>query len=176
MQYVAFLRGIGPGVPNMRNEKLRGVFEGLGYTNVRSVISSGNIMFESNSTNVRQMEEKIEATWPMQLGFNSTTIIRSQRQLQELKRVNPFEGLRHGPSSYLMVTFLQAAPKVAFQYPHYPKDKPYFLPKATQQEVFSITDNTIVPTTDLMVWLEKQFGKNISSRSWQTIQKIIARF
>lgn len=29
-RYAALLRGIGPGNPNMRNDKLRGVFEGLG--------------------------------------------------------------------------------------------------------------------------------------------------
>lgn len=39
--YVALLRGIVPLNPNMRNEKLRGVFEKLGFTNVRTVISSG---------------------------------------------------------------------------------------------------------------------------------------
>ena len=46
-KYIAFLRGIGPGNPNMRNEKLRGAFEELGFKNVQSVISSGNVIFDS---------------------------------------------------------------------------------------------------------------------------------
>ncbi|MBA3630747.1 MAG: DUF1697 domain-containing protein [Actinobacteria bacterium] len=40
--YVALLRGIGPSNPNMRNDRLRAVFEDLGFSNVRAVISSGN--------------------------------------------------------------------------------------------------------------------------------------
>lgn len=46
-QYAAFLRGVAPTSPNMHNKKLRSVFEGLGFTNVTTVISSGNIIFES---------------------------------------------------------------------------------------------------------------------------------
>ena len=47
MRYVALLRGIGPANPNMRNEKLRGVLEELGLANVASVISSGNLLFDT---------------------------------------------------------------------------------------------------------------------------------
>ena len=46
-KYVALLRGITPSNPKLRNEKLRNVFESLGYKNVVSVISSGNIIFET---------------------------------------------------------------------------------------------------------------------------------
>src|SRR5688572_19557075 len=103
MKYVALLRGIGPGTPNMRNDKLRGVFEGLGFKNVQSVISSGNIIFETDAIDVKSLETKIEKQWP-RLGFNSTTIIRSQKQLQALVDADPFKGLTHGSSSYLLVT------------------------------------------------------------------------
>ena len=40
-RYVALLRGIAPSGPNMTNDKLRGVFEGLGYERVSSVLASG---------------------------------------------------------------------------------------------------------------------------------------
>jgi uncharacterized protein (DUF1697 family) len=50
--------------PNMRNEKLRGVFEGLGLTNVKTVISSGNVLFESPREDVPALEAEIEdALW-----------------------------------------------------------------------------------------------------------------
>ncbi len=49
VRYVALLRGMGPANPNMRGEKLRKVFEGLGFENVRTVLASGNVLFESRS-------------------------------------------------------------------------------------------------------------------------------
>lgn len=49
-KYVALLRGIGPSNPNMHGAKLRGVLEGLGFRDVQSVISSGNVIFSSDLT------------------------------------------------------------------------------------------------------------------------------
>lgn len=175
MKYVALLRGIGPGNPNMRNEKLRQVFEKLGFTNVKSVISSGNIIFESRMRDVQKIESMLEATWPKELGFTSTTIIRNQRELKAIADLGPFKGLTHSPGSYLMVTFFKRQPRVTFDFPYHPAEKPYYLPSATNHEIFSVTDNTDIPTTDLMTWLEKQFGKEISSRTWLTVQRILAK-
>jgi uncharacterized protein (DUF1697 family) len=58
--YVALLRGITPTNPNMSNAKLRNVFESLGYSNVRSVISSGNILFDASALTPRDAEYSIE--------------------------------------------------------------------------------------------------------------------
>ena len=54
--YVALLRGIAPTNPKMRNNRLREVFEDLGFSNVRTVISSGNVLFETDSSAVRALE------------------------------------------------------------------------------------------------------------------------
>ncbi len=56
----------------MRNDKLRGVFQELGFANVQTVITSGNVVFETDSHDVRALEARIEEAWPAQLGFRST--------------------------------------------------------------------------------------------------------
>lgn len=173
--YAALLRGIGPGNPNMRNDKLRGVFEELGYKNVQSVISSGNVIFESKSTDTAAMEAELEAAWPKVLGFQSTTIIRSQEQLEKLVARHPFKGMSHGPGSYLLVTFFRHPTKVDFTFPYQPEGKTYELLAADTNTLFTTTDNTQVKTTDLMAWLEKQFGKEISSRTLLTTQRILKK-
>lgn len=63
-KYVALLRGIAPTNLNMRNDKLRGVFEKLAFENVKTVISSGNVIFESPSRRAKKLEETIEAALP----------------------------------------------------------------------------------------------------------------
>src|SRR5437868_1402177 len=110
-KYVALLRGIGPSNPNMHQAKLAGVLEGLGFSNVQAVISSGNVIFESSSTDIKALEEQIEKAWPEQLGFNSTTIIRSQAQLQALVDQNPYKNTEHSREFYLLVTFFKNPPK-----------------------------------------------------------------
>ena len=70
-KYVALLRGIAPTNPNMRNDKLRSVFEKLGFENVKTVISSGNVVFESPSRSIRKLEERIAKAFPEELGFTA---------------------------------------------------------------------------------------------------------
>jgi uncharacterized protein (DUF1697 family) len=80
-QYVALLCGIAPTNPNMRNEKLRGVFEELGLDRVRTVIASGNVLFETRRWNEQTLESDIETIITKQLGFR--TILRSESQIVE---------------------------------------------------------------------------------------------
>lgn len=175
MKYVALLRGIGPGNPNMRNEKLRKVCENLGFQNVQSVISSGNLVFESDRADTKQMEAELETGWLDQLGFESMTIIRSQPQIQKLIKSDPFAGKTHSPASYLLTTFCKQPVKVSFGLPYQPASKTYQVIAATNNALFTVTDNTMVKTTDLMSWLEKEFGKQITSRTWKTVERIFQK-
>lgn len=173
MRYVALLRGIGPGDPRMRNEKLRAVFESLELKDVQSVIASGNIIF--TASRAEGLEKQIEAALFEQLGFHSTAIIRSQDTLKQLIKKEPFGTAVHSAEQYLLVTFLKNAPK-----------KMPFTPPITTasgasviigydkqaKAVFTRTDATVVKTPDVMAYLEKQLGKEITSRSWNSVQRI----
>lgn len=175
-KYIAFLRGIGPGNPNMRNDKLCAVFEEIGFSNVRSVISSGNIIFESDRTNVLKLETEIEQALFASLGFHTTAIIRNEAQIQKLVTANPFEDRTHGTGMYLLATFTKNPLKLAYELPYQPLGKPYQVIRAIDDTVFTVTDNTLTKTPDVMTWLEKELGKEISSRTWNTILRIAKKF
>lgn len=174
-KYVALIRGIGPGDPQKTNAKLCSALEAMGFSNPRSVISSGNIIFESDQTDTRQLETTIEAGWPELLGFQATTLVRSEQQLQHIIDADPFDGVSHSNSSYLLVTFFKHPTAPEFDIPFQPPNKPYKVVNYMDASLFTITDNTVVKTTDLMTWLEKQFGKEITSRTPVTIQRILKR-
>ncbi len=153
--YTALIRGIMPMNPNMRNEKLRGVFEELGFTDVSTVISSGNVIFKSNSKNGSALETKIEKALRVRLAFKSAAVfIRSKDELEKIIAKNPFKEKSHGRESYLIVTFL--------------KEKPY--------ELFTALDLTKAKTPDFMTELEKKHGKAITTRTWKTIERIVKKF
>ena len=175
MKYVALLRGIAPMNPAMRNENLRKVLENLGLEDVTTVISSGNVLFESSSRAVRSLETKIEKAWPQQLGFTSTTIIRSKAQLSNLADADPFQGLTDSRKSQFNVTFLKRTTKVDFEFPYRPKGKSYRLLGIYDDAVCSTIDLTGDGTPDLMSWLDKQFGRQITTRTWKTVQRILNR-
>lgn len=172
-RYVALLRGIAPTNPNMRNDKLRGVFEKLGFENIKTVISSGNVVFESPSRSVRELEDRIENAFPEELGFNSTTIIRSQKQVQQLVDKNPFQGMEHSQTSSLNVTFLKQKRKIDIKFPYNVENRDYTLLGMYDGAICSVIDLTSAKTPDLMIWLEKQFGKEITTRTWKTVERIL---
>jgi uncharacterized protein (DUF1697 family) len=156
-KYIALLRGIAPMNPNMRNNKLREFFEGLGFRNVRTVISSGNVIFDppagGDSNNPGALEEKIEENLPQKLGFNSSTIIRSREQLLELEKKDFFKGKEDLPESRFNITFLKRAP---FEVP--------FVVDTTQQG----------NTPNMMLEHEKKYGREITTRTWKTVLRILA--
>jgi uncharacterized protein (DUF1697 family) len=175
MEYAALLRGIGPSNPNMRNEKLRGVFQKLGFQNVQTVISSGNVLFESPSKDVKALEAAIQEAIQRQLGFTSTTIIRSHNQLRRLVGKNLFGDIEDTPTTRLNVTFLKERRRTNLQIPYRAENKGYTVVGMQGREVFSVVDLTGATTPDLMAWLEKQFGKAITTRTWKTVGKILNR-
>lgn len=159
----------------MRNEKLREVFVGLGFTNVRTVISSGNVLFDSPSSAVKTLERQVEEELPKRLGFTSTTIIRSRKQLQDLVDADPFGGMEHDRKTYLNLTFLKHKARSKLSVPFQPEDRDYTIIGMDDRTVYSIIDTTNAKTPDLMTWLEKQFGKEITTRTYATVQKILKK-
>jgi uncharacterized protein (DUF1697 family) len=171
--YAALLRGILPGNPNMRNEKLRGVFESLGFTNVHTVINSGNVLFEAKSKNERALEAAIEKAIAVKLGFTSTTIIRSKEELGELLKKNPFKKIPENKDSYLIVTFLKdrsLEPKISTV------GKDTKIVDIHKGAISSVVDMSKSRTPEFMRLIEKELGKEITTRTWKTIGRIVAKF
>ncbi|MDB5259048.1 MAG: hypothetical protein JWO73_256 [Candidatus Taylorbacteria bacterium] len=152
-RYAALLRGIMPMNPNMRNEKLRGVFESLGLKNVQTIISSGNVIFESSSKAISALELKIEKALLKQLGIKSPAYIRSKEQLESMIASDPFKGVEHNRATYLIVSFLK-------QPPH---------------EIFSTIDLSSAKTPEFMRDIEKKYGKDVTTRTWKTIERIVRK-
>lgn len=152
-KFVALLRGISPLTPNVRNEKLRNAFIGMGFKNVQTVSSSGNIIFHSSIRSGRALEMKIEKTLRQKLGFKNTTVLRSETQFKKLVERNPFHGKKDTPSSRLNITFLKGG-----------------------GEVPSII-NTVSPRQpfELISQLENEHGKEITTRTWKTVIGIIKK-
>jgi uncharacterized protein (DUF1697 family) len=174
-KYVALLRGIGPGSPNMRNEKLRATAENAGLSNVSTVISSGNVIFESPESDTAKLEKLLETAWSEQLGFTSTTIVRSQKQLAALAASRPFDGFDDLPKSRLHVTFVKNKPSHSLPLPYYDTSKLYRVLAFHHKAVYSVVDSTSQKAPNLMQWLEKQYGTAITTRSWRTVQLIMRR-
>ncbi|MEV6427379.1 DUF1697 domain-containing protein [Nocardia sp. NPDC051463] len=176
-RYAALLRGIMPTNPNMKNEKLRGVFEGLGFEHVTTLLSSGNVVFRSADTDIPELEARIQDALNSELGIPGGTIIRSYEELRDLLDTDPFPGLTHGRETYLIATFFKQPPSkiTAELLKHSEPGVRIVGYDKKARVVLSVIDNTEPRTPDFMAWMEKTYSKEITTRTWLTVQKVVKK-
>jgi uncharacterized protein (DUF1697 family) len=170
-KYVAFLRGINSGKnPTVKMEVLRKTFEGLGLENVRTVLASGNVLFES-SADENKLEQKIEEALPVLIGFSSDVIVRTIDDLHKLVLLNPFKAIEITSYTRLYATFMREKPKKNLRFPA--KGESYTILGIFNGVVCSVLDLSDAKTPSLMQVLDKEFGKGITTRSWNTVERIL---
>lgn len=110
-QYIAFLRAINISGRFVKMARLREIFESMGFTDVTTYIQSGNVLFQSPTSDAGGLERKIEAGLEKALGFDVPTLIRTKDELVEFARTHPFVD-RDLSSAIVYVSFLRSAPTV----------------------------------------------------------------
>ncbi|RPF28974.1 DUF1697 domain-containing protein [Georgenia muralis] len=176
-RYAALLRGIAPSNPNMTNDKLRGVFEGLGFDSVASVLASGNIVFSARKAGVPALQRRIQRALNGALGIPGGTIVREHAELRALLDRDPFPGLTHGRGTYLTATFLKDGAQAPDRLPEQSDPRARVVGFDESARVFlAVIDNSdpgSIP--DFMSWLEKTYGADITTRAWLTVQRIVKK-
>jgi uncharacterized protein (DUF1697 family) len=109
MKHIAFLRAINVGGRTVKMDRLRGLFEALGFTGVETFIASGNVVFQSPAEDPRAMEQQIEAHLAASLGYQVATFVRSAAELADIAAYTPFPA-DEMENNTLYVGFLQAPP------------------------------------------------------------------
>jgi uncharacterized protein (DUF1697 family) len=173
--YAAFLRGINNlGQKPVKMDELKKAFESLGLKNVKTLLASGNVVFDSPNSSPSALAKTIEEKLKKKLGHEIVVLIREIGELKRLAEINPFKGIKLTPQTRLYVTFLSEKPKGGLKIPYESPDKSFKLLRATESEVFSVvTLSQNSGTTDLMGFLEKQFGRKITTRNWNTIERVL---
>jgi uncharacterized protein (DUF1697 family) len=172
VRYVAFLRGINVGGSKpIKMADLQKAFESIGFRNVKTVLASGNVLFSApnnpQSTLVQQIEEKLKMTF----GHDVGVIVRTVAEIRQMADSNPFKNVSVTPQTRLYVTFLSVKPKTTAK-PSVEED--FGIVRVTDTEVCSfVVLSPGLGTTELMGVLEKQFGKKVTTRNWNTITKIL---
>lgn len=169
--YVAFLRGINSGLnPTTKMDVLKKAFEELGFEKVKTVIASGNVIFDAEPTEEAELEQAIEKALPKAIGFESATIVYKLADVERLVKLDAFKGSKVTPSTRLFVTFLKKPPRASQKL----SGNGFEIIKKSGRALLSVLD-LAGTTPDLMKILDKEFGKTNTTRSWKTIEKIIQK-
>jgi uncharacterized protein (DUF1697 family) len=176
--YVAFLRGINVGGhASIQMAELRAAFKNMGFLEVRTVLASGNVVFESEHSDKKAIADKITSGLKRVLKKDIGVVLRSLDDLAKLCATEPFKGIRVTPDIRLYVTFLPErakAPAMALPYST-PRGELRIL-RASAAEVLSVVDlSKGKGTSEAMAILEKEFGAGVTTRNWNTFLKVLGR-
>jgi uncharacterized protein (DUF1697 family) len=109
--HVAFLRAINVGGRVVKMDKLRALFEALGFSNVATFIASGNVIFQSPIKKTQTLEATIDAHLLESLGYTVGSFIRSPAELAAIVSHRPFSiADLAAEGNSLHIGFLAAAP------------------------------------------------------------------
>jgi uncharacterized protein (DUF1697 family) len=165
-RYVAFLRGVSP--MNASMTQLARCFEKAGFSDVRTVLGSGNVVFSTAAQSTASLERRAEAAMARCLGRSFYTIVRSAASLRRLLASDPFAGLDGGSKAKRVVTFLRTPCRRQLTLPielHRAR-----IHAMRGREAFT----SYLPTPRgpvFMALIEKTFGTSVTTRTWDTIRK-----
>ena len=166
-RYVAFLRGVSP--QNARSADLKHAFEKAGFTNVRTILSSGNVAFNTSLESETIIEQQAEAALQASLERCFYTIVRNSAALKELLAQDPYASFTNfPPQAKRVVSFLRTpcASNVPLPLVHHDA---YVLGQIGR-EVFTVYEPH--PKGPIFMQLiEKAFGTNVTTRTWETVRK-----
>lgn len=175
MTYIALLRAINLGPHNkIAMADLRDLFASLGFANVRTLILSGNVVFESKAQPTAAIEKKLEAATARELGVTTDYFVRTAKEWQAAIAANPFavEASRN-PKHLQMMCFKDApAPAAVARFREVIRGREEVAAKG-RQGYFVYADG--IGTSKLTTAsIEKHLGTRGTSRNWNTVLKLDA--
>jgi uncharacterized protein (DUF1697 family) len=171
--YIAFLRGINVGGHHkVPMAELRSEIKKMGFSNVNTVLNSGNIIFDGSPEQTTRLGEKLAAHLQSVFGFSIPVMVRNDGQILSLINENPFQNVEVTKDTRLYITFLKDEPKIRLPLPWFSADKTFCIINIRNRIICSVLDNSLVKTTKGMDSLEQLFGKNITTRNWNTLLRI----
>ncbi|WP_395647555.1 DUF1697 domain-containing protein [Terricaulis sp.] len=105
--YAAMLRGVNLGGRKVVMSELRKVCEDAGFTDVRTLVASGNLVLGAKLAGV-ELEKKLEGVIIDGLGLKTDVYVRTGAELQAIIAANPFKAFAKSDPSFMVVYFMRA--------------------------------------------------------------------
>jgi len=175
MKYVALLRGINVGGRNMiKMETLQVTFESLGFTDVKSYINSGNLVFETAQTDDGKLAKRIHDGIKKDFGFDISVMVRSEAEIDEIIANNPYIG-QFENDKYMHVFFLVSELS--------DEKTQVLLAKNSDTEMIAVCGRTIYYLLRISIidsvlgkgFVDKKLKVAATARNWRTVKKLAER-
>jgi uncharacterized protein (DUF1697 family) len=167
-RYAALLRGVSP--MNCSMPDLKKALEAAGFTDVKTVISSGNAVFSARKASETSLEQKAEAGMQKVMGKQFMTIVRSIDDLEKLLARDSFKPFKVPKDAKRNVTFMRGEPTSRPKLPIDLRGARILSLEGREAYTYYLPGG-VDPA--FMVLIEKTFGKTVTTRTWETVGRIV---
>lgn len=105
-RFVALLRGVNVGGITIKSVDLAEVFRGLGFDNVRTVLASGNVVFDApepaDSADAATLKSRIESALRARFNYEAWIVLESLDRVQQIINGFPFNAQLEGWHPYVL--------------------------------------------------------------------------
>jgi uncharacterized protein (DUF1697 family) len=172
--HVALLRAVNVGGrTSLAMADLRKLAEGLGFTNVRTLLQSGNLVFEAAAKKAPALENALEAALKSQ-GMETDFMVRRTDELEAVIAANPFPKEAKADPGHLVVMFLKDAPgaKVVEALQAAVKGREVIRHKG--RELYIVYPDGIGRSKLTNKFIESRLDTRGTGRNWNTVMKLAA--
>jgi len=158
---------------NLKMPALKRALEVAGFTEVRTLLSSGNAVFSARPAAEALIQRKAEAAMTDELGRSFLTMVRSLDALRALVDADPFAEFRLAAGSKRVVTFLRDPPRAALTLPIELDGARVLCLRGS--ELYS----AYVPSPKgpvFMTLIQNTLGEALTTRTWDTVKKVLGDY
>ena len=171
--YIGLLRAInlaGRNVVPMAG--LRDMLARLGLTEPRSLLQSGNVLFQSRPRTAAQLEKTLEAELKKQFGVDTDFMVRTADEWGAIVERNPFPKEAASDPGHLLVFCLKDAPDAASVKALQAAIKGREIVRATGKCAYFVYPDGQGRSKLTIQMIEKALGTRGTARNWNTVLKL----
>lgn len=171
--YVSMLRAVNVGgTSRIKMHALQRVYESMGFTDVRTLLASGNVVFRSRLKDRTQLVKRIMQEIERQLGLEVEVILRTLPELASIVDRGPVLSSRADPSK-LVVMFLADVPAASAQAALLKWHKGPEMVELRGPEIYLYYPNGIGRSKLSNAVLENKLDTAGTARNWNTLKLLL---
>jgi uncharacterized protein (DUF1697 family) len=174
---IALIRGINVGTAKrIAMADLREMLSGLGYTDVRTLLNSGNAIFETKDS-VPEVTAAIEKGLAEDLGVPAKVLVRTRAQVEKALAADPLgEVAIDGAKHFLGFLVDKPTKKTIDEVDELNNDAKWApdIARLVDDHLYLWCPNGISNATFAKISWDKKLGTAVTMRNWNTLTKLVA--
>ena len=171
---ISFIRGINVGGhKKIKMAELRDLYLDLGFQNPRTLLQSGNVIFEAADTDLADIGARIEAGISRRFAFEAQALLRTPDAFRTTLANHPFDAEQLERGNHAMIVFLSGTPEKRALAALVENNSGREAISAAADALYVFYTDGVARSKLDAKRIESTLGLAASARNWNTCQRLL---